>query len=38
MSLSSTDLLEIRNVFKKELALIKGELEALRNDIKEIII
>jgi ABC-type phosphate transport system auxiliary subunit len=40
MSLSGTDLLEIRSIFKEELREelqpIKGELEALSNDIKEI--
>ena len=40
MSLSGTDLLEIRSIFKEELREelqpIKGELEALSNGIKEI--
>jgi hypothetical protein len=40
MGLSSIDLMEIRSVFKeelvKELEPIKGDLEALTNDIKEI--
>jgi hypothetical protein len=40
MSLSSTDLLEIRSILKEELKQelepIKGGLEALSNDVKEI--
>jgi len=40
MSLSATDLLEIRSIFKdelrKELEPIKGDLEALSNDVKEL--
>jgi hypothetical protein len=40
MSLSSTDLSEIRSIFKEELRQelepIKGGLEALSNDVKEI--
>ena len=36
MSLTASDLQEIRNIFKEEIQPVKGELEALRNDIKEI--
>ena len=40
MSLSTTDLLDIRNIFREELSHeldpIRGELEAISNDIKEI--
>ena len=39
MSLSATDLSEIRSIFKEELRQelepIKGDLEALSNDVKE---
>ena len=36
MSLTSTDLADIRGILKEELKPLQGELEALRNDIKEI--
>lgn len=36
MSLTSTDLADIRGILKEELKPIRGELEALRNDIKDI--
>lgn len=36
MSLTGADLLEIRAIIKDELQPIQGELEALRNDLKEI--
>lgn len=40
MSLTATDLAEIRSILKEELRVelepLRGELEALRNDIKEI--
>ncbi len=40
MSLTATDLSDIRSILKEELRQeldpIKGELKALRNDIKEI--
>lgn len=35
MCLTITDLADIRNVLKEELKPIHGELEALRNDIKD---
>lgn len=36
MSLTATDLLDIRSIVRQELVPIEGELKALRNDIKEI--
>jgi len=36
MSLTSTDLADIRGILKEELRPVQGELEALSNDIKEI--
>ena len=36
MSLTSTDLTDIRGILKEELRPVQGELEALSNDIKEI--
>jgi hypothetical protein len=36
MGLSYDDLLAIRKVVEETVDLIKGELTALRNDIKEI--
>lgn len=36
MSLTATNLQEIRNIFKEELEPVKGQLQALTNDIKEI--
>ncbi len=36
MSLTSTDLADIRGILKEELSPLQGELEALSNDIKEI--
>lgn len=36
MSLTSTDLADIRGILKEELRPLQGELEALSNDIKEI--
>ena len=36
MSLTSVDLQEIRTIFKEEIKPLKGEVEALRNDIKDI--
>lgn len=36
MSLNSTDLADIRGVLKEELKPLQGELEALKNDIKDI--
>jgi Skp family chaperone for outer membrane proteins len=36
MALSSSDILEIRNVIKEELQPVIGKLEAIRNDIEEI--
>ncbi len=36
MSLTSSDLQEIRNIIKEEIQPVQGELHALRNDIKEI--
>jgi hypothetical protein len=36
MSLTSTDLANIRSILKEELEPIQGELEALSNDIKDI--
>jgi len=36
MSLTSTDLADIRSILKEELEPIRGDLEALTNDVKEI--
>jgi hypothetical protein len=36
MSLTSTDLADIRGILKEELRPLQGKLEALSNDIKEI--
>ena len=36
MSLTSTDLADIRGILKEELRPLQGELKALGNDIKEI--
>lgn len=36
MSLTSTDLADIRTIIKDELKPVRDELEALRNDIQEI--
>ena len=36
MSLTSTDLADIRGILKEELRPLQGELEALSNDIREI--
>ncbi len=36
MSLTSTDLADIRSILKEEFRPLQGELEALSNDIKEI--
>ena len=36
MSLTSTDLADIRGILKEELRPLQDELEALSNDIKEI--
>lgn len=36
MSLSGDDLQSIRSIIREEVAPVSGELEALRNDIKEI--
>jgi hypothetical protein len=36
MSLTSTDLADIRGILKEELEPIQGELKALGNDIKDI--
>ncbi len=36
MSLSTEDLQSIRQIIEETVSPIKGELEALRNDIKEI--
>ena len=36
MSLTSTYLADLRAILKDELKPIQGELEALRNDIKDI--
>jgi len=36
MSLTTTDLADIRGILKEELIPLQGELEALSNDIKEI--
>lgn len=36
MSLTSTDLADIRGILKDELRPLQGELDTLSNDIKEI--
>ena len=36
MSLTATDLLEIRNIIKGEVAPIYGELASIRSDLEEI--
>jgi len=36
MSLTAEDLQQIEAIFDRKLAPVMGELEALRNDIKEI--
>jgi len=36
MSLTNTDLADIRGILKEELRPLQGKLEALSNDIKEI--
>ncbi len=36
MSLTSTDLADIRGILKEELELLQGELKALSNDINVI--
>ena len=36
MSLTTTDLADIRGILKEELIPLQGELEALSNDINEI--
>lgn len=36
MSLTASDIDQIRDIFKDEIEPLKGEILALRNDIKEI--
>ena len=36
MSLTSSDLQQIRNLFEEYLRPIEGRLEALENDVKDI--
>lgn len=34
MSLSASDLLEIRNIVKEEVEPVRGDIKALTNDIE----
>lgn len=36
MALSSSDLIDIRNVVREELETVRGDIKALTNDIEEI--
>ncbi|OGL34870.1 hypothetical protein A3F65_04120 [Candidatus Saccharibacteria bacterium RIFCSPHIGHO2_12_FULL_47_16b] len=36
MSLTATDLSEIRSIMREELKPLEGKLEAIENDVKEI--